>query len=173
MTLIEVVRRLVRDELARLGRQQEAMVTRAVVARVADTPSTQELQVVGLDDDVMPVEHLQPYGLSSAPLDGAQALVLCVGGQREHGVAVAVGDRRYRPTNRPAGEVTLYDHRGQLVRLAESGVAVVPAAGGKVRLGSDGLTSANGVVHGAAIDPLTGLTYAALGVASSTVLAAG
>lgn len=168
---LEVVRRLIRTELAALERRVATQVTRGVVERVDDTP-TQALQVTGYPGDVLPVEHLQPYGLSAHPPTGAQALIVCVGG-REHAVAISCDDRRYRPAGLPAHDTVLYDARGNRVQLGSGSIKVLPAAGGVVMLGAGALTAANGVVHGQAVDPLTGLTYAQLGAASQTVLAEG
>jgi len=168
--LTALVRRLVRAELAALERRQATQVTRGVVNRVDDATPTQGMQVTGYAGDVMPVEHLQPYGLSAHPPEGAQALILCVTG-REHAVAISCDDRRYRPTGQPAQDTILYDARGNRLQLSAGAIKLLPAAGATVKLGADALSAVNGVVHGQAIDPLTGLTYAQLGATSQTVLA--
>jgi phage gp45-like len=54
-------------------------------------------------------------------LDGAEAVVLFVGGRREHGLVVAVDDRRYRLKGLEKGEVALYNKAGGKVVLKADG----------------------------------------------------
>lgn len=58
------------------------------------------------------VEHFEPYGYTSHPLPGAEAVVAFVGGDRSHGVAIVVGDRRFRLAGLKPGEVALYSDEG-------------------------------------------------------------
>ena len=78
------------------------------------------------------VEALEPYGFTSAPQDGAEAVVLFPSGDRSHGVAVVVADRRYRITGLARGEVAIYDDVGQSVTLTRAGIVV--NGGGKPML---------------------------------------
>jgi phage gp45-like len=70
------------------------------------------------------VEHLEPYGFTSAAQDGAEAVMLFPGGDRSHGVAVVVADRRYRLKGLVRGEVAIYDDQGQSVTLTRAGIVV-------------------------------------------------
>ncbi|RTY53634.1 phage baseplate assembly protein V [Pantoea sp. YU22] len=63
------------------------------------------------------IEHVEPYGFTSAAQDGAEAVVLFLGGDRAHGVALAVGDRRYRLQGLKRGEVALYSDEGDSIIL--------------------------------------------------------
>lgn len=76
------------------------------------------------------VEHLEPYGFTSAAQDGAEAVVLFPGGDRSHGVAVVVADRRYRLKGLKRGEVAIYDDLNQSVTLTRNGIVV--DGGGKL-----------------------------------------
>ena len=59
-------------------------------------PPLQTVQVVGLPDEIIDgAERFQMYGITSHPLPGADALVLAVGGIRQHPV-ILIDDRRYR-----------------------------------------------------------------------------
>lgn len=121
--------RLVTRTMAPLQRRVSLMIARAVVAAVNDTTKTQTLQVQALADEVTDnVERFQDYGFSSVPLAGAEALLLSVGGNRAHGVAVGVHNRTLRPKNLNTGDVALYtadgirvyiDKNADLVRLGE------------------------------------------------------
>ncbi|HBP8874070.1 TPA: phage baseplate assembly protein [Escherichia coli] len=79
------------------------------------------------------LEYLEPYGLTSAAKNGAEAVVLFPGGDRSHGVVIMVADRRYRLKGLKAGEVALYDDQGQSVTLTRAGI-VVNGAGKAITL---------------------------------------
>ena len=144
-----------------------------VVARTDDTTAGQQIQVRVLQNETLDVEHIQPYGLTSVPLPpsadgtGAEVVVYFIGGSRSGGVALQVGDRRYRLTGLEDGEVALYDDLGQMVHLTRTGI-VIKAPLAEIGTGAV-LTAANGVVTGTAFDPYTGQTQFALGNASSVV----
>ena len=92
-----------------LRRRVALMVGRAVLALVDDEPALQVLQVRALRDETLDgVERFQQYGFTSHPHPDAEVLLLSFGGMRQHAVAVAVDDRRHRPTGLQAGEVCLY-----------------------------------------------------------------
>lgn len=114
-------------------------VSRAVVQLVDDATKLQLLQVGALAGETLDeAEHHQPYGFSSVPLAGAEAVVVFPNGDRSHPLVVTVSDRRYRPTAGEPGEVTVHNHNGASVRLTADGdIIATPAPGRKVMLGSD------------------------------------
>jgi phage baseplate assembly protein V len=61
------------------------------------------------------VEHIEPYGFTSRPLDGAEAVALFLDGDKSHGVILAAGDRRYRITSLQKGEVAIYTDEGDSI----------------------------------------------------------
>lgn len=69
------------------------------------------------------IEHFEPYGFTSHPLAGAEPVVLFPGGDRSHGIAVVVADRRYR-VKVQAGEVCVHDDQGQMVHLTRTGIVI-------------------------------------------------
>lgn len=101
------------------------MITRAVITAI-DT--VRKCQTAGLKliagEKKENVEHLEPYGFTSAAQNGAEAVVLFPGGDRSHGVAVVVADRRFRLKGLARGEVALYDDQGQSVTLTRAGIVV-------------------------------------------------
>ena len=72
------------------------------------------------------LEHVEPYGFTSEPLDDEQpeAFAAFFGGDRSHGIVFCIADRRYRLTKLKAGEVALYDDQGQKVHLTRDGIVV-------------------------------------------------
>ena len=84
-------------------------IARAVVQVVDDSTKMQLLQLgVLADENVEDAEHFGSYGFNSVPKVGAEAVVLFPNGDRAHGLVVAVGDRRFRPTDWAPGEVGMY-----------------------------------------------------------------
>lgn len=106
------------------------MVARGVVKAVSDAGGLQLLQLGLLADELRDkVERIQNYGLTSHPHPGAMAAVVFIGGNRDHGLAVAVDDRRHRP-GLNEGEVRLYASFGQFVHLGDDGKLVISAPNG-------------------------------------------
>lgn len=115
-----------------LRRRVALMIGRAVLQAVNDGSKCQTVQITALKGEVLDgVEHVFDYGLTSNPLPGAEVVIVSVGGNRDHAVAIKIGDRRYRPTNLAPGEVALHDDQGQVIKLARSGIEIttVQAAG--------------------------------------------
>lgn len=107
--------------------KRRVMVTvgRGVLAAIDDAKKAQEVQIQLLADEVADgVERYQNYGFSSVPFPGAEAVMVCVGGLRSHGIVIAVEDRRYRFTGGQPGEVVMYDDQGQVVHLTRSGIVI-------------------------------------------------
>lgn len=101
-----------------LRRRIAGMVARGVVALIDDDETMQALQVRLLAGETRDdVERFQQYGLTSHPHPDAEAVVVFVGGDRGHGIAVAVDDRRYRLVGLERGEVALYTDEGDKIHL--------------------------------------------------------
>lgn len=115
------------------------IVARAIISLVRDTQGLQVVQLEVLADEVLDdVERVQPYGLSTVPLTGAEAVVAFVGGDRSHPVAVVVDDRRHRPTDNQPGDVVLYHHDGAQIRLTAGPTVTVDNS--DIRLGGDSVS---------------------------------
>ncbi len=112
--------------IAPLRRRVLLTVTRAIVRSVRETGLARELQLELLSGELVDgVEHLQGYGFTARPLTGSEIVAVAIGGLREHLVAVAGEDRRYRPRDLLAGEVGLYNHAGARVTLKSGRVVRV------------------------------------------------
>lgn len=115
--------------LAPLARRVRLMVARGVVAAVNDALKLQGVQLQLLADETSgDLERFQQYGFTSVPLPGAEAVVVCVGGSRSHGLVIAVDDRRYRLKGLAAGEAALYTDEGDKIHLKRGGTIEVIAA---------------------------------------------
>lgn len=123
------IQTLVQKMMAPLQRRVRLMIARAVIQLVDETKKCQTLQLkVHADNLRSDVERFQQYGFSSVPAPGAEALLLLVSGNSDHGVVVAVEDRRYRPVTLVEGESCLY--------TLQDGIRVWCKADGTLLLGT-------------------------------------
>lgn len=93
-------------------------VARAVVSLVDDGTKLQSLQLGILKREIRDsVERFQNYGFTAKPHPGAEGVVVFVGGNRDHGLCIAVDDRRYRLKGLADGEVAIYTDEGDKIHL--------------------------------------------------------
>lgn len=101
------------------------MVSRGVLTLVDDSTGIQMVQIDLLADETQDdVERFEGYGFTSKPHTGAEAIMLCVGGLRSHGIVIGVEDRRYRLKDLEDGEVGIYDDLGQSIMLRRTGIEI-------------------------------------------------
>lgn len=130
--------------MAPFKRRIMLMVGRAVLRLVNDGTKLQTLQISLLDGEVRDgVERVQEYGFTSHPLPGAECAAVFLGGNRDHGLVIAIDDRRYRLTALAAGEVALYDDLGKSLVLKRNGDIEITAT----RVVVNGDLEVNGDVH--------------------------
>lgn len=119
------MQRLIARSLAPLQRAVGNMVARGVVVLANSASKMQTLQIRLLHDELkQDVEHFEPYGFTSKPKNGAEAVTLFLSGDRSHGVAIVVADRRYRLLNLIDGEMAIHDDLGQKVHLTRAGIVI-------------------------------------------------
>jgi len=110
--------------LAPVHRRLDNLVARAVVKVIDDTRKLQLLQLAVLDGETREAcERFQEYGFTSVPLADAEAVVVFVGGHRDHPLVLAVDDRSKRKTGLQPGEAAVYNHQGAYV-LLKTGPAI-------------------------------------------------
>ncbi|MBV6287351.1 phage baseplate assembly protein V [Pseudomonas aegrilactucae] len=93
-------------------------VARGELALVNPDGKMQALQMrltAGETKDNM--EHFEPYGFTSNPHPGAEAVAVFVGGDRSHGVVLVVADRRFRLQGLKPGEVALHTDEGDYLHF--------------------------------------------------------
>lgn len=117
------LRQLVGRIVAPLRDRVMLMVARGVVERVRDNRKLQEVQAqVGAGQLAGRLERFQEYGFTSKPKPGAECVAVFVGGNRDHGLVVAVDDRRYRITGMESGEVAIYTDEGDCLHFKRNHV---------------------------------------------------
>lgn len=108
--------------LAPFIRRINMMISRGALEGTSDDGDIQTMQVALLADETADdVERIQTYGLSTNPPNGGDALVAFVGGNRDHGVVLAVNDRGSRPKGLKSGEVVLYNDQSVKLSLTADG----------------------------------------------------
>lgn len=101
-----------------LKRRVMLMVGRAVLCAVNDSSKIQLTQVSLLEGELRDqLERFQQYGFTSHPHIGAECAVVFLGGNRDHGIVIAVDDKRYRLKSLERGEVALYTDEGDKIHL--------------------------------------------------------
>lgn len=104
--------------LGPLVRRIRLALGRGIIRLVADGAGIQTVQLDLMANETRSkVERFQEYGFTSVPLAGAEAAVIFMGGNRDHGIVVAVDDRRYRLKALAAGEVALYTDEGDKIHF--------------------------------------------------------
>lgn len=94
------------------------MLARGVVALAKSTGKLQTLQMRLTHGEVKDaMEHLEPYGYTSCPHEGAEGFAAFLGADRSHGVVLVVADRRYRLQGLQAGEVAIYTDEGDKIHF--------------------------------------------------------
>ncbi|SOD42337.1 phage baseplate assembly protein V [Nitrosovibrio sp. Nv4] len=125
--------RAINKLLAPLTRRVRLMVGRGVLSLVNDGLKMQGVQVQLLADEVRDLERFQDYGFTSVPHVGAEVAAVFVDGNRDHGIAIRIDDRRYRVKGLKSGEVAIYTDEGDKV-VMKRGRIIEITAGTKVRM---------------------------------------
>lgn len=116
-----------------IRRRIRGIVSRAVVSLVNDSLKLQGLQLKVLAGETLDnVERFQQYGFTSHPLAGAEAILLCLGGHRDHPVVISVDDRRYRKKDLAPGESAMHTHEGDYIHM-KNGRIIEVLAGTKLK----------------------------------------
>lgn len=116
--------------LARIAREQAQRMLQQVrqAFRAVAVSNTQAgiagVEMQGLAGEAVSGELFQQYGFTSAPLAGAEYIVIPVGGNSNHAVVVACEDARYR-LKVENGEVALYTDEGDYVHMKRGRVIEV------------------------------------------------
>lgn len=132
---------LIHRATASLRHRLDMVASRIVVDGVQDSSKLQGLKAVALADEVLDeIEHMQPGGLSHVPLAGAEGVLVCIAGHRDHPIALCVSNRGSRPTGGAPGETVLYcaaagGGAGVRIRLkADGSIELTPASGKNVKV---------------------------------------
>lgn len=133
--------------IKQLANRIQSLLGRAVVLAASSAGKMQQLQIrILAGEDKSDVEHFEPYGFTSCPKPGAEALPIFFDGDRSHGVVIVVADRRYRLQALQAGEMAIHDDQGQKVHLTRDGI-VIDGAGLPMVVQNVPLTTWSGDLH--------------------------
>jgi phage baseplate assembly protein V len=107
-----------RDKKKLEDKIRNSAATRVVLQSVDDASKMQTNKAIGLEGELVEgIERFQNYGFSSSPLPGTEIIAVPVGGDRSHLVAVGCDDRNSRLKDVKPGEVAMYSHNGDYIRL--------------------------------------------------------
>lgn len=115
--------RNVEKTMAAWKRRVANMLVRGVIDLVNDAGGIQLVQASFMADETHDqVERFQDYGISSNPPSGSECVAICLGGNRDHAIILAVEDRASRKaaierSQSEDGDVLLYSLGGQFIRL--------------------------------------------------------
>jgi len=154
------------------------LISQAVVSLVDDSTAMQLLQIKICKDEVKNnVERIQNYGLTSHPLKEAEVLACSVNGNKDHIIAVAVDDSRYRIKGLPEGGVALYDYDGNVIKLTKDDGILIKApnkdvnieASGEINIGNSSLKK---LVNDSFKDLFNGHTHICTGLTGTIAIPA-
>jgi len=110
--------RVIKKMLEPMQRRVMLMIAPATITAVDDSKAIQKLQIkLGKDEVRENINHIQQYGFTSHPKPQSECAVIFVGGNRDHGLVIAVDDSRYRLKSIGEGEVALYSDEGDVIHL--------------------------------------------------------
>ena len=85
------------------------LLGRAILKAIDNSEGTQKIQVIALSGETITgMERFQEYGFETYPFTEAEVAAIFLNGNRSHGIALCVHDRRYRPKDLVEGEVAVY-----------------------------------------------------------------
>ncbi len=107
--------------LAPIKRRIMLAVARGIIESVTDSTPLQQVKVSLLADETIgKLDRVQNYGFTSVPKANSEAVVLFLGGNRDHGVVIAVDDRASRLKSLAEGDAAMYTASGAKAVLKES-----------------------------------------------------
>lgn len=99
------------------------MVARGTLESLDDAEGVQLARVSLLSGESKArVERVQQYGFSGNPPAGSEAVVIFVGGGRDHGLVISLDNRASRIFGMAAGEVSMYSDEGDAIVLKRGNV---------------------------------------------------
>lgn len=144
---MKVLRKIVERMIRPLRTRILMINARAVVESLKDDGGLQLMKLnVLAGENPNDVERFQNYGFTSSPKPGAEAVVIFQGGNREHGLIIAVDDRRFRLKALAEGEVAIYTDEGDKIHFKRGGVIQIVASS-KVEVNADLVELGNGTLE--------------------------
>lgn len=108
------------------------MLGRGIIRAVNSQAALQTIDVsLMADEDKDGLEHFETYGYTANPPTGLELLAAFLGGDRSHGVVIAIGDRKFRLKGLQPGEVALYTDEGDFIHF-QRGRKIAVSAGSEI-----------------------------------------
>lgn len=108
------------------------MISKALIDTTDDTTPIQTCKVSSLDSEVFDgIERIQEYGFSSVPPKDSEAVIVEVGGARDHLLVIATDSHDHRPAGGQPGEVQIFSQYGQVIKLAKDGSVTISTPSGQ------------------------------------------
>lgn len=140
------------NPLAAIRRRVMLMIGRAVILAARADGGRVLVDLGQLEgESARAAELAEPWGLTSVPLAGAEAVTLSVMGERGHRIALSLGDRRHRPRNLQPGETALFDDQGQRIGVRRNRVEIVALETLVIQAGEIEIAAASMTVNGKAV----------------------
>lgn len=109
-------------QISRIANRIKQAVGLALIESVSDDNEIQLVKISGMDNEVQSgIERTQEYGITSNPPVGSGAVVLYIGGNKDHGVVIKTDSGEFRVQSLKSGEVCIYSKFGQKILLDENG----------------------------------------------------
>jgi len=116
-----MILKAIRKMIEPVKRAIQLSIGRAVLATVTDSTGIQEVKLQLFAGEVKEMERFQNYGFTSVPLATAEGICVFVSGNREHGICLAIEDRKFRLKDLGSGSVAIYDASGTKIVLTNDG----------------------------------------------------
>lgn len=123
--LMQIIKRAIKP----LQNKVMMLVGRCVLLATNDTEGVQKIKASVMAGEIMEnVERFQNYGLSSNVPSGAEGVIVFPLGNREHGICIALENRKFRLKDLKEGEVALYTDEGDTIIFKRGGKIEVNAS---------------------------------------------
>jgi phage baseplate assembly protein V len=111
--------------LSPVYRRIAVLISRGILQTIDDSKNIPLIKVsLGASEVKDALEYLQTYGFTSVPEQGAETVIAFIGGNRDNGVAIAVGDSRSRKKDLASGDVCVYRKGGDFILFTEEGIEI-------------------------------------------------
>ena len=122
MSMLNAIQKLMEP----LKRRVLLMIGRAIIQTVDDSKGVQTAKISVLADETIDkVERFQQFGITSNPPLNSEAVVLFLGGNREHGIIVGIEDRNTRKKELEPGETAIYTSDGSFIHFKLGGKLLI------------------------------------------------
>jgi hypothetical protein len=124
----------------------QMMICKALLASVDDTQEIQLVKVIANEGEVQDgLERIQDYGFTSNPPLNGDAVILYIGGNKDHGVVIKAGAGAVRKKGLLTGEVSVYTRYGNYLHMKASGLNEMFSSTGNDIIGFTNLGALGGV----------------------------